>query len=136
MTRDYTVDKRKLLKVMNRLYDSNCINCKYRANYTKMTKPLEHCLKCPVQVEMEKAQLHISLADVHRRVEKGMITHVENNSTDTTVDYFFLELYEKNNQRIRKTLKDFRKAYKTLPEKRLKKAVVRLRRLGMVRKGV
>lgn len=124
--------KRKvLLQEITALYDNNCETCKFKLRNTKICKQRG----CKVPYELEKLHMQLSLADVERRFQKGLIKVNDFNVSDTTVDYLFLKLYEQYDRRLRKAMNEFRKQY-PYPKDRLKRTVARLKRIGMVGKEV
>ena len=131
MTEDQRRERKALLNQLTSLYDKNCENCKLRLKSNKICKQRG----CKIPYELERLHVQLSLADVERRFQKGLIELSDFNVSDTTVDYLFLKLYKQYDGRIRKTMNEFRKLY-PYPKDRLQRTVTRLKRIGMVGKEV
>ena len=131
MTDEQRQERKVLLNQLTALYDKNCENCKLKLKSNKICKQRG----CKIPYELERLHVQLSLADVERRFQKGLIKVNDFNVSDTTVDYLFLKLYKQYDGRIRKTMNEFRKQY-PYPKDRLKRTVERLKRIGMVGKEV
>ena len=131
MNKESKSERKVLLRHITALYDNNCENCKLKLKSNKICKQRG----CKIPYELERVHVQLSLADVERRFQKGLIQVNDFNVSDTTVDYLFLKLYKQYDGRIRKTMNEFRKLY-PYPKDRLQRTVTRLKRIGMVGKEV